>query len=280
MVNTDRGQLILVGAIAIALILLGLVLIVNTALFTQVVGSEGTVESAKEGGVSGQEIGAGIAAFVAEENRNGRTVAPSDFDNLEEAMTNRSLESSGSFVSLEYHGSVENGTLVKQESPGPLNGTPVNGSDVGEFLVTLDTDSITNEEFDIIRRNPSSGPETLSVTVVNQDKIKLSGAGASECSDVRVTDGSVTIDVRHGVVHGDNSCEFDLFEGTSPPYEITFNDGENMDATYSIATSQESFADPDHPGRHDIIWSFEYGFTYESTDATVESDSRVIDVYD
>lgn len=287
MVNRDRGQLILVGAIAIALILLGLVLIVNTALFTQVVGSEGTVESAKEGSVSGQEIGDSIGALVAEENRNGPTSVTPPVDDLEDALARRSLESSGSFVSLDSVSERESGRFFAQMSDGPLtdtagndNWSPVTGGDVGEFLVTLDTSDSASETFDITANSSDATPRTLSVTVVGPDEIALSGADASGCSAVRVTDDSVTIDVRHGVVYGDNSCQFELFTGTNPPYEVTFDNGDNMDATYSIATSQTSSFDPSQPTGHEIVWSFEYGFTYESTDATVESDSRVIDVYD
>lgn len=288
MVSDERGQLILVGAIAIALVLLGMVLIVNTALFTQIVGSEGTVESAKEGGVSGQEIGHAIGVVIAEENRNGGGIGPpSDLDDLERALVKRSLESSGSFVSLDYVSDRENGTYIEQSSDGPLTDTdgdddwsPVSDGDVGEFLLTLDTDDSLSDTFYITADPSNSSSRTLSVRVVGSDEIEISDAGASGCSTVGVSDNSVTIDVRHGVVYGNTSCQFELFEGAQEPYEVAFDGGENMDATYSIATNQTSSFGSDHPGGDQIIWSFEYEFTYDSTDATVESESRVIDVYD
>src|SRR6056297_1851309 len=102
MVGTDRGQLILVGAVAIALVLLGLVLVVNTALFTQVVGSEGTVETATDAGVSGHELGESIAAIARSENRHNTSVDDinSAIDgevtgHLQPLVQRRSVESSG-----------------------------------------------------------------------------------------------------------------------------------------------------------------------------------------
>jgi len=287
MVSDERGQLILVGAIAIALVVLGLVLIVNTALFTQVVGSEGTVESAKEGGVTGQEVGNAMGAVIAEENRNGNPVSSTDFEGVERGFRNQSLESTGSFVSLEYLTDNENGTLIEQ-SGGPLidkdnnpDWDPVTNGDIGEFLLTLDTVSSDPETFTITVDPTGPGSsKTLSVSVNGPNKIELSGGSVSGCSAIDTSDRSVTIDVRHGVVYGAGGCEFDLFSGIEEPFSVEFSGGENMDATYSIATDQTSFSDPDHPGGYSIIWSFEYAFTYDSQDATVESEGRVIDVYD
>jgi len=147
MVNRDRGQLILVGAIAIALILLGLVLIVNTALFTQIVGSEGTVQSAKEGSVSGHEIGNSIGAVVAQKNLHEDDVSDINSevydtvnDDLRPALAKRSIEQSGSFVDARYVDSTEDGRVFNQSSTDLVGDwQPVTDGDVGHFVMTVDT---------------------------------------------------------------------------------------------------------------------------------------------
>ncbi|WP_248516140.1 hypothetical protein [Salinarchaeum laminariae] len=290
MVSDDRGQLILVGAIAIALVVLGLVLIVNTALFTQVVGSEGTVESAKEGGVTGQEVGNAMGAVIAEENPTS-SMADSEFDELNRALANRTLEGSGAFVSLEYIDSVENGSIIEQDTTGNFTNNNGSGSwdlirssksgDIGKFLVTIDTDSSSSGTLEI----DIAGSSNLDVTVdAGTDEVTIDD-GSTQCTDIQATGNTVRIDVRHGTVYEDNSCRFDALGGDSP-YSVEYSgDLTDVEGTYSIVTNStvpedSRYDDGSDPSVSDAIWSFEYAFTYDSQDATVESEGRVIDVYD
>lgn len=289
MVRSERGQLILVGAIAIALILLGLVLIVNTALFTQVVGSEGTVESAKEGGVSGQEIGNSIAAIVADENREDRNygdfepVVQSNVSNdLEPAFAKRTVETSGSFVSLEYLDSEKEGRIIEQDSPAAIeNWDPViQDSDVGEFLLVVNTGASSDGEVEIDVTPDGEPTKTLGVGV-NGPGTEVDLTGSASCSDIQATDGTVRIDLRHGSVYEDGRCQFDLFTNGSENYHVSFrNVGDDITGTYVIATDDTTISgDPGTVDVTDAVWRFSYEFTYESTDATVRSQRRVIDVY-
>lgn len=283
MVSDERGQLILVGAIAIALVVLGLVLIVNTALFTQIVGSEGTVESAKEGGVSGQEIGDAIGAVVAEENRNGGGVSTINSstadiveDRLQPALAERSIEGSGAFVSLEYTGSAEDGVLVKQDDNSGLDdGQLVSDGDIGEFVLTIDTAaSAIGEEF-YITIDDGTSPKNLTVNVDSSNEISLSGADEENCSAIEPTDGTVRIDIDHGLVFEDSDCEFDLYGDTQPSYDVSLTGGGDVNANYVLVTNGTSPV-----SSSSVIWSFEYAFKYDSNDATVRSDRREVDVYD
>lgn len=290
MVRSERGQLILVGAIAIALILLGLVLIVNTALFTQVVGSEGTVESAKEGGVSGQEIGDSIGAVVAEENVEEDFVSTIDTDvegavenDLESAYAKRTVETSGSFVSMEYIDSEEPGSIIEQDSPAAIDSWDpvIQDSDVGEFLLVVNTGPSSNGEVEIDVTPDGESMKTLEVEV-NGPGTEVDLTGAASCSDIRATDGTVRIDLRHGSVYEDRRCQFDLFTNGSENYDVSFrNVGDDVTGTYVIATDDTGISsEPPSVDVTEAVWRFSYEFTYESKDATVTSDRRVIDVYD
>lgn len=288
MVSRDRGQLILVGAIAIALILLGLVLIVNTALFTQVVGSEGTVESAKEGGVSGQETGDALAAVVAEANRENTGSVPSISDtDVERRLVEQSVEGSGAYVSVSYLSDGKPGTIIRQDSPGAMTNqsgdtgwNAVTGGDVGEFVITIDTAGSSGGSFDVTASDATDA-RILNISVNSAGtEVDLSGAGQSGCTDVRATDGTVRIDVQHGTVYEDGRCSFDLFDSLEGPYDVRFDGGSGIQATYWLVTDRNLPTSFGSPGYHAAIWSFTYEFTYDTPDATVRSDPREVDVYD
>jgi hypothetical protein len=61
--DPDRGQLVLVGGVLIAVMLVGLVIVFNSALFTENVDKGGSAESARDG-----------TEFASELQRNSRTL--------------------------------------------------------------------------------------------------------------------------------------------------------------------------------------------------------------
>lgn len=295
MVTRDRGQLILVGAIAIALILLGLVLIINTALFTQVVGSEGTVESAKEGGVSGQEIGNSIGAVVAEENLREDSyfsiendVQAAVDDDLEPLLANRSVEGTGSFVSAQYLERTEDGRVIEQTSTDSVGDwDPVSDGEVGHFNMTIDTVQSDGGDFDIVVVDSSTGSsETLTVVVNDPGEISISStATGTICSNEPVTNDTARIDVRHGTVYENGNCQFDLFPDSEQRYDVSIEDlDDDVRGTYTIVTDDTASTLPGSPlgspNESPAVWAFAYEFTYDSPASTFESERREVEVYD
>ncbi|AGN02659.1 hypothetical protein L593_13600 [Salinarchaeum sp. Harcht-Bsk1] len=305
MVTRDRGQLILVGAVAIALVLLGLVLVVNTALFTQVVGSEGTVETAKDGAISGQEVGEAIASSARSLNDDygqtasskNNTLDTNTIPNLEPILQNRSMESGGAFVSVNYDSINESGTFVSQNQSSGFTSVAGNPTwqpiplgqegDIGGFLMTIDyAASGTGDPFTVYVDSVGGPNRSLTITPESGSEVAISTSTGTTCSDVPVTSNTVRIDVTHGVVFEDHSCQFDLFAGTNPGYVMTFTGGDEVAGTYQFVTDSDLTSYPAYgaagsqPTPTEAVWSFEYSFTYDTPGATVESESRVIDVYD
>lgn len=308
MVSDERGQLILVGAVAIALVLLGLVLVVNTALFTQVVGSEGTVETTREGSLAAGQIGRAVAAAVAEENRDGGGISSieSDVDDrvdndLDPQLRTRSVESGSAFTSVEFEGETVTGSRIHQEDYGTL--TDASGSstwhplpssdpgDVGRFVLTINvTTSAGGDTFTVFAEGDSVSPLNRSLDIdvdTSSDEVDLA-TPETTCSNIEATQGTVRVDITNGRVLEDSSCQFDLFGPPEPPYALTFSQGDEVTGTYELTTDQESgivglaifdSAD-DQPTRDDAIWAFEYSYEYDTGDATVESDSHEVEVYD
>jgi hypothetical protein len=307
MVADDRGQLILVGAIAIALVLLGLVLIVNTALFTQVVGSEGTVETAKDGGLSGQEIGDAIGDVVATENRAHDSVSTIDSDvettvsdDLQPTFANRTFESGGSVISVDYLGETTTGTRTAQDRGGTFeaaDGTdgwhpiqPTESARVESAFLTIYTnDSSLSNPFEM---EVTSGATTMTIELSDagsgQVQIDVSGPSSTTCT-VSPTANTIRIDVTDGRVYEDGSCTFDTFERLSSPDTVYFDNGDEVEGTYEIVSEDPSLSfggfrfdstSDDTPTRTEAVLAFEYEFTYDSSAATVDSVSREVEVYD
>jgi|GEM_PF-3041877 len=288
MVSDDRGQLILVGAVTIALIILGLVLVINTALFTQVVGSEGTTENVKEGGLSVGQIGDGIGTVVAEENRVGyptRSAIETEVQNeidaaVEGALRNRTVEGSGAFIEIRSFSRDEPGTRVYQSSSGPFESggpwtmfstSPPVFHDIGGLFVTVDEPAGGTLDLELSNATTS---ESLTIST-GGGTVDLSRGGPG-CQGIPATDGTVRIDVSNGRAYENSTCTFSLFEEIDGPYNLEFSG--SAEGTYTVATDAPSVAvasstDP-------IIWSFEYEYLYDGPEVTVESDGHEVDVYD
>jgi hypothetical protein len=309
MVGDDRGQLILVGAIAIALVLLGLVLIVNTALFTQVVGSEGTVETAKDGGLTGQEIGDAIGDVVATENRAHESVGTieSDVDttvsdHLQPAFANRTFESGGSVISVDYLAETRTGATTAQDAAGPYtdasndpNWDPIatgEASEIEAIFLTIHTDDSSLSSPFEMTVDGASGSMDVQITDVGSGnvEVEIDGPATTTTCTVSPTDDTVRIDVTAGRVYEDGSCTFDSFERLDGPMTVEFDDGDEVEGTYEIVSEDPLLAFPgpdprfdssdDTPTRSEVVLAFEYEFTYDSTVATVDSVSREVEVYD
>jgi len=70
--RSDRAQLILVGAVAIAIIVLGLAVVFNTVLYTENVASTGAASEPREAELASLEMAANTGRLVERVNRNKR----------------------------------------------------------------------------------------------------------------------------------------------------------------------------------------------------------------
>ncbi|MFC4249334.1 hypothetical protein ACFOZ7_20785 [Natribaculum luteum] len=82
----DRGQLILVGAIAIAFIVLGVVVVFNGVLYTQAISSGDSVESVTNVQTTELEVQRGVCGVIERLNEDGVNATDSEdryHDNVE-----------------------------------------------------------------------------------------------------------------------------------------------------------------------------------------------------
>lgn len=268
----DRGQMILIGAVAIAFAMIVLIVVLNTVLFVDQVS---TRETAPRADVASGYVGfaqESIAATMAQVNANDSTVSRAAATNrslnrIDDIARDQYVNRYGMYTSLGVtEDKVHNGTQIKQtsqreftSSTGDANWFVVNnGTDnVRDFNMTVDNtqldDTVTATAFRIQVTGAGGNIQEFRLVDPGTDDIRVEeGPPASlstACTDTG-TDTTVEFDLSNAELNG-TDCSFVLGEGLSPPYDIQFLNGDNGEGTYTMVvngtpqSTVESPADPD-----------------------------------
>lgn len=108
MVGDSRGQVILIGAVALAFLVLGVVVVINGVIYTETIssGSTGQIETATTEVEIEQAVGCLLAA-----HKDGRTNFHDAFDDFEESYRQQTAHSSGAVVELDAEPVVVDGEI-------------------------------------------------------------------------------------------------------------------------------------------------------------------------
>jgi hypothetical protein len=232
----DRGQLVLVGAVAIAFVLIGLVVLFNGVVFTENVGSEGAVVDAKSSGATTVSIerGVGQAAHTVHTNQKYDTSDDSELethleDNVTEFNTWHRIhdgETRGVFTNVSFEGVNQTGTrIVQDDDSGAF--TSADGNTRWELT---GGDRIRIDEF-VMRVQPPVASNDMRVSVLNDNgvnrTIRLNGDasgtitlenvtgapidGGSQCSSIGAgADDAIILRLSDGIVTQQQNCTFSL----------------------------------------------------------------------
>lgn len=300
----DRGQLILVGAIAIAIVFVALALVFNTAIYTSTLATQ---ESSADGfepvayqdatadGVGGviyyanyYNYSSGYDALVGT-TRNG-TVAWS------KNTTRHTLASRTATVSRVVD--TTNGTQILQDQ----NATFENATGADDWALATDVNGMRRFSVHVVRGSLESRGTT--------DEVLGTLDGVDDPFHVRVTNGSATryvflynnsddvvvqvetesggvvgrcrddpgdpavVDITQGRVDGED-CPALTFPGMEGPYAITYNASTEIDGRYSLVVdrtesnvpdSYNDVASGDPPYAARALYSASVEMTYESAD--------------
>ncbi|WP_229124062.1 DUF7261 family protein [Halapricum desulfuricans] len=264
---SSRGQLLLVGAVALAVIILGLSVVVNTVLFTENVGTgEDRVESSE------------ISEFTFESQRDVRSLLlrinhVNETRTVSELNANvrrriadysdgmaRMYASSGSkFVDVSYNQTLITATRIVQNNDrnftySSRGATVSNWSftddrvDIGWFVVNVDLRN-TSGEHTTIKVNGES--EAISYQLNRSDggngadlRVQTTYAGGSDTTACESTGGRVLLDLRSGKAFA-SECTFRGIETLSPPYSVNVSNGDNIEGQYDLAVDTEWSKDID-----------------------------------
>ncbi|AXR78575.1 DUF7261 family protein [Natrarchaeobaculum sulfurireducens] len=268
MVTADhsRGQVILIGAIALAFIILGIVVVFNGVLYTETISSSGTSQATTDAELAEHELETAVVTLGKEVNNNesfgsdafeGALEGP---DGLHTEYRNTTSNSRSAFVHVELVDTTT-GTVFLDQKSEKLN---FNESDeeLGHFEVELlDADGNVTVEANRTHDDP--------------DTVEIEGNGADGYEVVdescEITGEHVRVDLLTGSVNatteGDCSTLALIEDGES--YSDIELEVDGADGTYDYAKLDDG----------DDVISAELEFTYESNDVSVHDEETEIRIY-
>jgi hypothetical protein len=242
----SRGQLLLIGAVTIALLIFGLAIVLNSVLYTSTVSpqaaSDGTANAEMYRDAVERDVG-GLMRSLA----NGSDYAVEDdfrsnLTSYEERLGESTATSEPGTISLEYvPGSSRTGARVRQTSQAQLN--DASGAQnwtvadrvesLERFNLTIDklpqTTSGKSREFQI-RVEEVSGSDVWRLDVYYSSSPgnvvfeTFDGTLTTVCTFSAGSRNSVTLDIDlpAGTVDGRPSCSFTFAQGISGDYSLEF----------------------------------------------------------
>ncbi|MFB6252624.1 MAG: hypothetical protein ABEI27_13250 [Halobellus sp.] len=276
--GTDRGQLLLVGALSLAVLFVALALLLNTAIYT---GNLAT----REAGIGGTEAveyvsasqDGGIAAIESVNRRNASSHATL-YTALRETMA--------AWDDTAAHHRAVNGDAADVDVVGTTNGTRIrqrdanrNFSSVGgapDWTVVDGAMGIRSIRFEVdaarlktgptnsFRMDVSSADGTRSLSLYNNStddpRALIDGpAGTATCPAGSAPGGTFVVDVANGSVGGASCPALTRLDDTSGTVTVEYADGDVAGGRYSIVvngtSSSLSLPGLASPGTGDPDWT-------------------------
>ncbi|MFW5924073.1 MAG: DUF7261 family protein [archaeon] len=245
----SRGQVILVAALGIAVTLVALALITNTAIYTENLATRDTVngQTAVAFQQSVESGASGLLALANRYNATDHSTIQSQFDSDVAALRNGTESSSARYGDLESVSVVNatNGSRIAQNAS--RNFTDASGAENW----TLATDVEQTRRFQMnVSTSELSATDPFTVTVSNgsaqwtaeiaQDDADTAnvtvddGDNTTSCTVDTSDTGSVVVDLTEGTAGGDD-CDTPLFASSvSGQYDISFDNSTNVTGRYVL----------------------------------------------
>lgn len=307
-VNRDRGQLILVTGLLVAVAMVAMVLLLNTAIYTENLASRGADQSGREAIEYRATVVDGVGELIDRENDqehpdwnsvNGSVTGGIDtLDNF----TARNYALGGTIVQIEVSpGNPHEGRLIRQNTTGTFESSAA-GAD---WTLASDVEDTRRFAMSIERNNLSDTNETLAsssgayqVRVSDggsewnayvyrnlstpTDVTVATGDGASVTEHCTVDASEVTINLSDASVGGDRCSGLRWAEGVTAPYSVEFVNGDNVTGTYNLTVNSTSMGtlnngttNPTSPYYVPAVYSATLTLHYESPTLTYRTDVRV-----
>jgi len=259
--ESRRGQLILVGAVVIAAVIIGLTVLINSVLFTETVGSDSMNSRVGEASQSDFEVRKAVRSLLLRVNHGERNVTKDRVQaraarnvllysrligevyatarpiGVNATYSNTSTDL-GVRIVQSYDGGMNRSDGTATWTPLPGGGTP---RDLGWFTMNVNVqNSSKEEEFSIFARETGGSTVTLSFNKTANSTVWINSSGSVTAGESTVCDpsnGRVLVDIYDGTAFtGD--CSFVGFEaildGSNALSKIEFRDGDEQIGQYSM----------------------------------------------
>lgn len=264
--GTDRAQVLLVGAVVLAFMILALVPVFNGVFAPDSAGNneprevaDGPITARQEQQTTARELAVRVGhtdVYASEAPLVDRLSIA--FANYTAVSAEASVASRERFAETRLNASAPGtvvGTRVVQREPGPFTEpvadapewTPVGpglDAELGWFVARLDTTNLSRSDPFVVR--VENGTHEMVVRVQRQDSsnnVRLSVAGDAGVTDEPVTcdatAGQVVLDFHRGQ-SGDIDCTFPGFEELDGPVTIRFEDGDSARGVYEFVVDDDT----------------------------------------
>jgi len=299
----DRGQLLLVGALTLAVMLVALAVLLNAAIYTGNVatrdagtGAGEAIEYEGEARTMAQASIDGVDGDTYTEIRGNFTDSVDGWDDLVHTHSAASLAATN-VTTLD----MTNGSRIGQDTDrnftdhnGNSTWTVAGDSHARAFRMNVTQDSLRDGATDAFQVTfddgtdewgvfiHSDGSGNVAVTVENETDTEV-GDG---CTVDPGADGRALVDITDGTVAGQDCPELRFFENLSGTYTVGYVDAldgdKQVNGTYSLVVDQPegslvTGADEDAgvPTVSPALYSANLSVTYRSSDLLYKSEIRV-----
>jgi len=308
----ERGQLLLIAAFIIAVSFVVLALVVNSAIFTENLATRDDVAGSGEALDFRYEVEQNVGGVITAINRNNSILEDHPTPDLEDRVetnvdrlaNNSGIQQStqGRIVQMAFI-EIEQGVKVAQDADREFtnrtgdawNGPLIEGAENTrkfQINVTEQPTTLLGSSFEVTVEE-TSGSDSWSMevagnTVGSDVDIEVEHGSESETCTAEF-DGSLTIDVTEGTVGGE-PCHALTRQSDGTPmwfatnidgsYDISFEQGDELNGTYSFIVDQGSPADSDDFGsvgadkpyiKDPAVYSANVSYSYYTPDIGYET---------
>ncbi|SIR13056.1 hypothetical protein SAMN05421858_1535 [Haladaptatus litoreus] len=287
----DRGQLLLVGAVVIAISLVAVVVVLNTVLYTENVTNSEPIATTGDARDIALVVDGDIEPVVhrtnyaerhdsAAESRTAVAESIAEYETLLGVTVARRTPAS-------LHVEVSNQTVgngVEHDSGAAFvdaanesNWTLARNADVRRYLFSVNRSSLATTDSDAFRIQVEGRSENWNLSVLRQDDdvvLRTDGSTVAASSTCTVTSEQVRIDLRNGSA---SECSFPFADGVGDDYDIEYENGANASGTYSvlfngtdaeIPPSSVNSESSESPYRTHAVYELDARLTYTTPELT------------
>jgi hypothetical protein len=307
--RSDRGQLFLIGALALAVLLIAVALLLNTAIYTENLATRSSGVDAPEMieyQSAAHEHTTTEFSRVNDENVSDATPYDDIHSNYtasvdawdEAAASQRSADGHVAALSLT---NTTNGTRIAQDesrnftsADGNVSWVLAEDAHARNYTMTVEQGSLTDTDLGNLLAdgayhvNFTAGSDVWSVYVYEgatstvNVTVQDSGTTVGSCQST-ATD--TTINVTNASVNGQPCPSLAFFDDIGSDYDVSYGNASEVNGTYSLVVDREISAvegddyhdddSGDSPYVTPVLYAVEFDLAYETPTAYYETDYRI-----
>lgn len=286
----ERGQLILIGALTVALLVVGVTVTINTVLFVENTATDEGAVVVNQAAEVTSELRRAVQSTTLHVNHQSRDhtfpqltdYTKSNVSKLESVMSQQYLQSRSLSVNVSIEDPTE-GTRVVQTADSDFTENPISSGSprIGWFVMNLNATEDTGGSFKTV---VSNGSEDVTVTITRENASAYEvestvSSGGSAKTTCRTRGNRLVLDVHRGQSPTDLACQFNGTGEVQNASTVEFTDGGNAFGKYSIVTADSSVSLPwscgSKPCTTPAIWSVQFETTVAGSEFVQRSDHNV-----